>query len=128
MLTARVEAVKSHYGLTELAHPAGRIWLSGLAGPPGRELRVVVKATDVTVATVQPTHLSVRTILGGTLASIETDEGPLATLTMTLPGGDQLVALTTRMAFQELSLRSGDQVFALIKTVALDERARTRRG
>jgi len=49
---------------------------------------------------------------------------------MTLPGGDQLVALTTRMAVQELSLRCGDQVFALIKTVALDERAvaRSRRG
>jgi len=130
VLTAHVEAAKSHYGLTELVHPAGRIWLSGLAGPPGRELRVVVRATDVTVATIRPTHLSVRTVLGGTLTSIETDEGPLATLTMTLPGGDQLVALTTRMAVQELSLRCGDQVFALIKTVALDERAvaRSRRG
>ena len=123
VLTARVGDAKSNYGLTELAHPAGRIWLSGLAGPPGRELRVIVKATDVAVATVRPTHLSVRTVLGGTLASIETDAGPLATLTMTLPGGDQLVAVTTRLAVQELSLRCGDQVFALIKTVALDERA-----
>ena len=130
VLTARVDGAKSNYGLTELVHPAGRIWLSGLAGPPGRELRVVVKATDVAVATTRPTHLSVRTVLAGTLASIETDKGPLATLTMALPGGDQLVALTTRMAVEELSLRCGDQVFALIKTVALDERAvaATRRG
>jgi molybdate transport system ATP-binding protein len=130
MLTARVSDAKSKYGLTELTHPAGHIWLSGPAGPAGRELRVIVKATDVTIATIRPTHLSVRTVLGGTLASIETDEGPLATLTMTLPGGDQLVALATRLAVEELSLRCGDQVFALVKTVALDERvvATTRRG
>jgi molybdate transport system ATP-binding protein len=49
---------------------------------------------------------------------------------MTLPGGDRLVALATRLAVEELSLRCGDQVFALVKTVALDERAvaTTRRG
>jgi molybdate transport system ATP-binding protein len=130
VLTARVSDGKSKYGLTELTHPAGHIWLSGPAGPPGRELRVIVRATDVTIATIRPTHLSVRTVLGGTLASIETDEGPLATLTMRLPGGDQLVALATRLAVEELSLRCGDQVFALVKTVALDERAvaTTRRG
>jgi molybdate transport system ATP-binding protein len=123
VLTARVDEAKTNYGLTELIHPAGRICVSGLAGPPGRELRIVVKATDVAIATIRPTRLSVRTVLSGTLASIETDEGALATLTITLPGGDQLVALTTRMAVHELSLRCGDQVFALIKAVALDERA-----
>jgi molybdate transport system ATP-binding protein len=127
VLTARVEGANSNYGLTELVHPAGRIWLSGLAGPPGRELRVVVNAADVAVATVRPDHLSVRTVLRGTVASVKTDKGPLATVTIGLPGGDHLIALTTRMAVHELSLQRGDQVFALIKTVALDERA-GRRG
>lgn len=122
LLTARVNDARTDYGLTELAHPAGRIWLSGLVGPAGRELRIVVKATDVTIATSRPAHLSVRTVLSGTLAAIDTDEGPLAALTIKLPGGDQLVALATRMAVHDLSLKCGDKVFALIKTVALDER------
>ena len=29
--------------------PAGTIWLTGVAGPEGREARVIVKATDVTL-------------------------------------------------------------------------------
>jgi hypothetical protein len=38
------------YDLTEISHPAGTIWLTGRAGPIGREARVVVRATDITLA------------------------------------------------------------------------------
>ena len=38
-------------------------------------------------------------------------------------GHGQLYALATRKAIDELGLTRGDRVFALVKTVALDERA-----
>jgi len=123
VLTGRVAGMRAGYGLTEIAHPAGAIWVAGPAGPAGREVRIVVRATDVTLATAPPHHLSVRTILAGTVASIETGDGPLATVTVELIGNTHLVAMATRMAVDELGLKPRDRVFALIKTVALDERS-----
>jgi len=43
-------------------------------------------------------------------------------VTVELVGNAHLVAMATRMAVDELGLKARDQVFALIKTVALDER------
>jgi molybdate transport system ATP-binding protein len=123
VLSGRISGRHADYGLTELAHPGGTIWLAGPAGPDGREVRIVIRATDVSLATTRPRDLSVRTILTGTVAKIESENGPLAAVTVTLKGGANLVALATRMAVDELKLKAGDPVFALIKTVALDERS-----
>jgi molybdate transport system ATP-binding protein len=123
ILSGRIAGLHAGYGLTEIAHPGGTIWLAGPAGPNGREVRIVVRATDVTLATTRPRDLSVRTILAGTVAAIESENGPLAAVTVDLKGGAHLVALATRMAVDELKLKRGDPVFALIKTVALDERS-----
>ena len=121
-ITGRIAGVNADYGLTEIAHPAGTIWLAGQAGTVGGEARVVVRATDVTLSTTRPRNVSVRTILAGTVASVKTDDGPLASVDVDLDGHGHLAALATRMAIDELGLGPGDQVFALIKTVALDER------
>jgi len=123
VLTGRIAGMRAGYGLSEIEHPAGAIWLAGPAGATGREVHIVVRATDVTLATTRPQNLSVRTILAGTVGGIEKDDGPLAAVTVDLEGHGHLVAMTTRMAVDELALKPGDPVFALIKTVALDERS-----
>lgn len=123
VITGRLSAIDAAYGLTEISHPAGAIWLTGRAGPIGREARIVIKATDITLATAQAGNLSVRTTLAGKVADIETDDGPIAGVSIELDGHGQLFALATRKAIDELGLRRGDRVFALVKTVALDERA-----
>ncbi|RAI40616.1 molybdenum ABC transporter ATP-binding protein [Rhodoplanes roseus] len=120
-VTARVAGYDEAWGLTELAHPAGTIWLAGRAGPPGRDCRVAVRAVDVTLATARPAGLSVRTVLTGTIGRIDTDDGPLAAVTVDLAGHGHVVASATRKALDELGLAPGRPVFALIKTVALDE-------
>jgi molybdate transport system ATP-binding protein len=122
VLIAHVAGHNQAYGLTELAHPAGAIWLTGRAGLVGQEVRIVINATDVTLSTVAPRNLSVRTVLVGTVDAVETDGGPTAAVVVALQGGSRLVALATRMAVDELGLRRGGRVFALVKTVALDER------
>jgi molybdate transport system ATP-binding protein len=123
VITGRLSRVDDEYGLTEISHPAGTIWLVGRAGPRAREARIVIKATDITLSTSRPRNLSVRTVLAGTVASVETDGGPLAAVAISLQGHGRLVALATRRAIDDLGLGCGDQVFALVKTVALDERA-----
>jgi molybdate transport system ATP-binding protein len=123
VIVGRLGATDPVYGLTELKHPAGTIWLTGAAGPEGREARVVVKATDVTLSKTKTHDLSIRTTLAGRVESIETDDGPLAGVAIDLDGHGKLFALATRKAIDELKLVRGDVVFALVKTVALDERA-----
>jgi molybdate transport system ATP-binding protein len=123
VVTGHLALVDATYGLTEISHPAGTIWLTGRAGPAGREARVVIKSTDITLSKTPAENLSVRTTLAGTIAGIEPDDGPLAGVTVDLDGHGHLYALATRKAIDELKLRPGDRVFALVKTVALDERA-----
>jgi molybdate transport system ATP-binding protein len=124
VVTGSLAAVDAAYGLTEISHPAGTIWLTGRAGPIGCEARVVIRATDITLAKTPPQSLSVRTTLAGTIAGIEADnDGPLAGVSIDLDGHGHLFALATRKAIDELALAPGDRVFALVKSVALDERA-----
>jgi molybdate transport system ATP-binding protein len=122
VIIGKIVGIDTEYGLTEISHPAGTLWLAGRADPIGREARIVIKATDITLATAPPRQLSVRTTLTGTVAGIETGEGALASVRIDLVGHGQLIALATRKAIDELGLTRGDQVFALVKTVALDER------
>ena len=118
-----VTARDADYGLTEIAHPAGKIWLVGDAGAEGKAVRIVVKATDVTLARDPGPNMSIRNVLAGTVAAVDTDGGAFAGVSIALDGHDHLFALATRKAVDELAIASGDRIFALIKTVALDERA-----
>jgi len=92
------------------------------ARPIGPEARVVVKATDITLAKARSEGLSVQTTLAGKIAEIEMDDGPIAGVSIALDGHGQLFALATRKAIDALGLGKGDRVFALVKAVALDER------
>ena len=116
-----VGAEDAGYGLTALHHPAGTLWLAGTAAP-GRTVRALVHATDVSLAPGATGPLSIRSALAGTIAGIEPD-GPLAAVEVALKGGGALVALVTRRALDDLALEVGTPVNALIKTVALDEGA-----
>jgi molybdate transport system ATP-binding protein len=123
VITGRLAGVDPRYELTDIEHPAGTIWLVGQAGPIGREVRVVIKASDIVLSTSRPHNLSARTVLTGSVAGIEVDDGPLAAVTIDLVGHGRLSALATRKAVDELGLSMDDRVFALVKTVALDERS-----
>ncbi len=108
------------FGLTALDHPAGTLWLAGRAGPPGRIVRALIHATDVSLAPGETGPISIRSALAGRVAAVAI-EGPLAAVTVALDGGGQIVALVTRRALHDLAINVGAPVRALIKTVALDE-------
>jgi molybdate transport system ATP-binding protein len=123
VVAGTLKAIDDDYGLTEISHPAGSLWLVRRAGPVGREVRVVVKSTDITLSKASSEGLSVRNALAGTVTDIETEDGPFAGVSVDLDGHGHLFALATRKAIDELGIGPGDRVFALIKTAALDERA-----
>ena len=120
ILTATAGAYDETFGLTALAHTAGTLWLAGRAGAIGSRIRVMIRATDVSLAAADPGPLSIRSALAGRVVAVASD-GPLAAATVALEGGEELVALVTRRALHDLGLAEGAPVLALIKTVALDE-------
>jgi len=120
-LAAQVATVDESYGVTRLVHPAGEILVTARLANAG-VARIAIKATDVVLARSHPDHTSMRTILRGRVAAIDVNSNALAFVTLDLTGGDKLVAAVTRLAVDELALAQGSEVFALVKSVALDER------
>jgi molybdate transport system ATP-binding protein len=110
------------YGLTSVEHPAGRISIAGRLSQHDGHVRIVVRATDVTLSLSKPNEISVRTMLKGTVAGIEEEKGPVVIAEVALAGGDRLAAAITRKAVDELGLDNGDTVYCLIKAVSIDER------
>ena len=122
MISAKVEKEDPNYSVTILAHPAGKIVVPYKVEPGQTTVQVVVRATNVTLALAPPGAMSVRTVLEGEVRDIQAGDGPFALVGVQLIGGDRIHAYMTRMAAAELKLRAGVKVFALAKTVAMDER------
>jgi molybdate transport system ATP-binding protein len=122
ILSCRLARALPEHGVSVLSHPAGEVIVPALLAPGADEIAVSVRATDVTLARLPPDGISVRTILRGEIESIEAGPGPFALATIALPGGDRLAASLTRLAVDDLRLRTSEPIHALVKTVALDER------
>ncbi len=111
------------YGLSELAFAGGRLRVSRLALPLGTPVRVRIRARDVALATARPTGISIRNIVAARIVEIAPDEGALVDIRLDIGRPEQPVALWARItqrAARELNLAVGSEVFALLKTVALD--------
>ncbi len=119
ILSAVVKKRLPAYGLTILAHPAGDILVPGQLDP-GRMVTLAIRATNVALAT-GGAESSVRTRLQGRIAGLRMDDGPSALAAIELTGGGVLQASVTRLAVDELGLRVGSAVVALVKTVALPD-------
>lgn len=123
VLEAQVDSFDSAYEMTQLTHPAGRISLPGRLGEPGSAFRVLVRATDVAIAVSRPRDVSHRTVLRATITEMMHEGGPLVRVSLGLEGHGRLMALITRQAADALAIDVGDQVFAMVKATAIDDRA-----
>lgn len=123
VLDVQVKAHDVEYGLTQLEHPAGSIAVPGLLGTPGEAHRILVRATDIALAVSRPRDVSFRTVLVGRIRHVGQHAGPIASVEIALRGQGRLVALVTRKALDDLGLDVGDEVHALLKATALDERS-----
>jgi molybdate transport system ATP-binding protein len=119
VITGRVTGVDAEFGLTHLSFPGDvlRVPLSDLEH--GAELRVRIRARDVTLARDEPVGISTLNVFPGTV--VEMDEGrSRAMVDVKLDIGVPLWARVTRRALHDLGLGIGDRAYALIKAVAID--------
>ena len=123
VLTARVVGHDDRFRLTRLDLHGQSIDMPMTDLGIGSEIRLRVRARDVSIATERPRNISVRNILRGSIVRIEEEpETAFAEMLVDI-GGARLRARVTRAAVDDLSLAVGMPVFALVKSIAFDRRA-----
>jgi molybdate transport system ATP-binding protein len=122
VLAVRVAAHDARWGLTELAGAFGTLTVPRLPAPVGAALRVRIRARDVILAATPPTGISALNVLAGRVEAVVPIEEAALEVQLRL-GDERLLARVTRRSGATLGLVPGREVFALIKTVAIDRRS-----
>jgi len=123
VLTARVARHEIKYRLTHLDHHGKSIVMPMADLEIGSNVRLRIRARDVSLATKLPEGISVRNIIPGTIAEIVEEPDTAFAETLVEIGGAKLRSRITRAAVADLALAPGKPVFALIKSIAFDRRA-----
>ena len=123
---ALIEAVVAghdpEFGLTSLQTRAGLFQAPRLDLPIGTPVRLRIRARDVMIATARPDSLSALNVLSGAVVALDNTTDGLVDVGLDC-GGVRLTARLTRKSIHALQLASGRQVYAVIKSVALDRDA-----
>ncbi len=119
VVTARVEGQDARFALTELSFAGGRLLVPRLELPAGAELRLRIRARDVALALERPHGTSILNVFPCIVRDIGADEGAQVDLRLDA-GGAALWARVTRRSLEDLRLKPGSKVYALVKAVAID--------
>jgi molybdate transport system ATP-binding protein len=122
VITARVAAHDLRYGLAQLDFEGGSLYVADLDALPGEQVRVRIRARDVALGLERPVGTTFRNIIPCHVTAIVDSAGSMTEITLQA-GGATIVARITRQSCEELGLKPGMRVQALIKAVALDRHA-----
>ena len=115
----RARVVAHDRGIATLALAAQQLRVPMAGAPVGAIRPIRIHARDVAVATVRPEKLSIRNVLTARILTIEPGANMNVELLLDVDG-EHLRARITRDALEELELSVGREVFALVKSVALE--------
>jgi molybdate transport system ATP-binding protein len=125
VLLVHVARHDPRWGLTELAGSFGELVVPRLEIPVGTALRIRVRARDVILAVTRPSGISALNVVEGQVERlIPIEEGALEV--QLRASNQRLLARVTRRSGEALGLAPGRQVFAVIKSVAIDRRSLSR--
>ncbi len=122
VLDTRLTAHHDEDQLTVLAFDGGEILVPHLGGSIGERVRVRIRARDVSLSIQRPTGISTLNVLRAHVTAIDEETGPIVDLQLAV-GGATLVARITRRSFQQLGIRTGQEIYALVKAVSFDQRS-----
>ena len=120
IISAKVLTHDRRYSLTTL-EVEDRTWSVPMHLPlePGEFTTLRVRARDVSLAKVEPQAISIRNMLRGKIVAIEDNDAGPSVNCVIQSGRTRLQAQITHASLDQLSLRDGDTVFALVKSVTL---------
>jgi molybdate transport system ATP-binding protein len=105
-------------GMTALHSTAGPLWLPRIEAAPGTRVRVRIMAHEVILSRARPKGLSAQNILEGRVVELLAGDGPAIMVRLAL-GEDIILARITRRAAQQLALKPGHQVYAILKSMSV---------
>ncbi len=117
VIEARIERHDGD-GLTALAIGNEHIFVPAIPGAVGDRVRLRIRARDVALALTKPADISVLNILAGRITEIAPGDDGHCDIRLDIGGG--LWARITKRSAQDLNLREGLDIFALVKSVAID--------
>lgn len=121
VLPATVQGHDKTYSLTELSLGGQALTVAHLDLPVGAQLKVRIKARDVSLALTPPKGVSILNVLAGTVTELR-EEGD-ASVDVMLDTGCPIWARITRKSRDALDLKPETKVYALIKAVSIDRRS-----
>jgi molybdate transport system ATP-binding protein len=127
VLGVRITAHDPCWSLTQLTGDFGNLTVPRLDAPIGTALRVRIRARDVILAVARPTGISALNVLAAEVERLVPIEEGALDVQLRL-GAGRLLARVTRLSGEALGLAVGRDVFAVIKTVAIDRRSLSRQG
>lgn len=128
VLAVRIAAHDLRWNLTQLTAQFGNLTVPRLDLPVGTPLRVRIRARDVILALARPTGMSALNVLAAEVEQLVPIEDAAFEVQLRLSGGERLLARVTRRSAETLGLAAGREVFAVIKTIAIDRRNLSRRN
>ena len=122
VIDTRVTAQLADDQLTTLAFDGGELVVPHLDAKIGERVRARIRARDVSLAIREPTEISILNVLSARVTAIGEETGPIVDVQLAV-GGATLVARVTRRSFQQLGIRTGQELYALVKAVSFDQRS-----
>jgi molybdate transport system ATP-binding protein len=117
--TALDGEVAGHDARLTLVRAGGwKVLVPRLDQPAGSPVRLFVLARDVMLALDRPQRISARNVLEGEIAGLQADHGQV--LVRVAHAGQDLLCALTPDAVEDLDLRPGLKVWAVVKSVAID--------
>ncbi len=106
-------------GLARLAFAGGELLVADVDALVGETLRVRVRARDVSIALERPRDISILNCLRGRIVEIGAEPGASVDVRLDV-AGTPIIARITRHSAHALRLATGQEVWALVKSVSLD--------
>jgi molybdate transport system ATP-binding protein len=115
----RTSVIDFANGTATLALGTQRLRLPMMRPPREAAVTLRIRARDVAIATARPEHLSIRNVLRARILRVDVTPDAHADILLDLEG-NRLRSRITRDALDDLALKEGQDVFALIKSVAIE--------
>lgn len=120
LLEGKVESVDAQHRIATIVLKSAQLRVPGAMLTPGKAVRVRIPSRDVMLAMREPEALSALNILKGTVQNMtQADDATVDVLIDC--GGDIILSRITSFSAERLGVCIGAPVFAVIKTVALEQ-------
>jgi molybdate transport system ATP-binding protein len=119
VIDAKVTAQDLHYDLATLAFEGGTLLVTNVDALVGEIVRVRIRARDVSLALERPHGISIQNVLAGRITDVSEPQNGAVSVSISV-GAVSLRSRVTLKAREQLELRPGLAVFAMIKAVSLD--------